>query len=100
MAVIEIAEVSSSSGRAGDLEAAIPQILEVLAGQPGAGTCAALRGVEDPGAFLLEIEWDSLEAHAAFRKSPDFSRYQALVRGLMEGDARLAHYRLVARVGG
>ena len=91
MAVIEIAEVSSSSGRAGDLEAAIPQILEVLAGQPGAGTCAAL---------LLEIEWDSLEAHAAFRKSPDFSRYQALVRGLMEGDARLAHYRLVARVGG
>ncbi len=98
MAVIELFEASSSSGRAQDLEYAMHGVIQLIAAQPGAGRCEALRGVEDPSAFVFAIEWESLDAHAAFRGSAAFSRYESLVEGLIGPDTRMAHYRLVASV--
>ncbi len=100
MATIEIAEVSSSDGRGDDLEAAMNATIELIAAQPGVSRCAAIRGIEEPSAFVFLIEWDSVEAHMAFRDSAAFGRYQALVEGLIAGDTRIAHYRPVAGARG
>src|SRR5688500_18656350 len=43
------------------------------------------RCTEEPTAFILRIEWDSIERHLnGFRKSPEFVQFLAAVRPFIE----------------
>src|SRR3546814_2166641 len=47
--------------------------LVVLRSVPGVESVRMGRGVENPGKFMLLVEWRSLDAHAAFSRLPERS---------------------------
>jgi quinol monooxygenase YgiN len=51
------------------------------------------RGVEEPGNWILRIEWDSLEGHEqGFRKSPGFAPFFQAVKPFFGQIAEMKHY--------
>jgi heme-degrading monooxygenase HmoA len=38
-----------------------------------------VRGIETPARFILQVEWDSVEAHEAFRASDGFGVWRGLI---------------------
>lgn len=52
------------------------------------------RGVEEPGNWILRIEWDSVEGHEhGFRKSPEFGEFFQAIRSHVPDIAEMKHYR-------
>lgn len=55
------------------------------------------RCVEDPGTYVVRIEWDSLEGHLrGFRTSPEFRAFFAAVRPFVDHIAEMRHYEPTA----
>jgi quinol monooxygenase YgiN len=51
------------------------------------------RCTEEPTAFILRIEWDSVEGHMnGFRKSPEFREFFASVRPFVGNLEEMRHY--------
>jgi len=51
------------------------------------------RCTEEPTAFILRIEWDSIEGHLqGFRKSPEFAQFLLAVRPFIENIREMRHY--------
>lgn len=46
---------------------------------PGFRSFRMTQGVETPTRFVLLVEWDSVEAHQAFRDSDRFPQWRALI---------------------
>lgn len=52
---------------------------------------------EEPGNFILRIEWESTEAHLqGFRKGPNFPPFYANVKGIFTDIQEMRHYRSTA----
>lgn len=52
---------------------------------------------EEPGQFVLRIEWESVEAHMeGFRKGPHFPLFFALVKSFYGNIQEMRHYRPTA----
>ncbi len=50
---------------------------------------------EEPGHFILRIEWASTEAHLqGFRKGPQFAGFFAHIKGFFSNIQEMRHYRL------
>lgn len=78
--VVEVAIFTTKDGHAEQFAAAYAQARESLAGSPGCRSVRMTRGVEDPGRFVLLVEWDTLEAHTeGFRGSERFTQWRALI---------------------
>lgn len=43
--------------------------LDMLRAVPGVGAVSLGRGVENPDKFILLVEWENMDAHAAFKES-------------------------------
>jgi heme-degrading monooxygenase HmoA len=69
------------------------QGVPLLRGVPGVLSVNFGRGVENPGKFMLLVEWQSLEAHAAFNKSPASPQLRALIGPHSKGGA-MEHFRM------
>ena len=52
--------------------------MPILLGVPGVKSAVCGRGVENPQKFLILVEWDSLDSHAAFRSLPVYPEFGAL----------------------
>ena len=53
------------------------------------------RCVDEPGAYVLRIEWDSAEGHLrGFRRSPEFRGFFAAVGPYVGNIAEMRHYEL------
>lgn len=51
------------------------------------------RGVEDPGSYIVRIEWDSVEGHEqGFRSSPEFREFFAAVKPFVGDIDEMRHY--------
>jgi len=51
------------------------------------------RCVDEPGVFILRIEWDSAAGHLeGFRKSPDFRTFFAAIRAYVPHIEEMRHY--------
>lgn len=71
--------------------------MPILRSVPGVISAGFGRGVENPERFLILAEWESLEAHTAFRSLPVYPEFGllfapysvggAMEHFLMEGDA-------------
>jgi quinol monooxygenase YgiN len=64
----------------------------ILAASPGCRSVRLGRGVENPGKFILLIEWDSVEAHTALTKTPAFDEFRALVGPYFGGAPNMEHF--------
>jgi quinol monooxygenase YgiN len=55
------------------------------------------RCTEEPAAFILRIEWDSIEGHLqGFRKSPEFAEFLGAVRPFIANIREMRHYQVTA----
>ena len=55
--------------------------------------------VEDPGSYILRIEWDSIEGHLqGFRTSPAFRTFFAAIQPFVTNIAEMRHYAVTAIV--
>ena len=52
---------------------------------------------EDPGSYVLRIEWDSAEGHMqGFRRSPEFGAFFAAIRPFVGDITEMRHYEPTA----
>jgi quinol monooxygenase YgiN len=59
------------------------------------------RCVEEPGCYILRIEWDSLEGHLqGFRTSAEFQPFLAAVRPFIPDIQEMRHYEVTSVRGG
>ena len=51
--------------------------------------------VEEPGRYILRIEWDSVEGHlAGFRRAPEFAPFLAAIKPYIGQIEEMQHYTL------
>lgn len=61
-------------------EAVVRGVSTVIARADGFRGYAVIKGIETPERYVLQIQWDSVEAHTVgFRESPLFAEWRAIV---------------------
>jgi heme-degrading monooxygenase HmoA len=71
--VLEVAQFDVQPGAEAAFEAGYRGVVGALLESGGLLSIRMTRGVETPTRFLLLAEWESLEAHQAFRDSDRFA---------------------------
>ena len=93
---VERAEIPVAAGKEADFAAAMASTgTAFLAGAAGCSSARVGRGVENPGKFILLLEWDSVESHTAFTKTPEFDRFKALVGPFFAGAPNMEHFEIL-----
>ena len=59
--------------------------LPLLTSVPGVISVNMGRGVENPGKFMLLLQWESMDAHIAFNKSPACGTLRTLIGRFSKG---------------
>ena len=91
--VIEYIRYSVPEGKRADFERAYAEAAKVLDASEHCLAYEVSRGVEEPGRFVVRIEWDSVEGHEqGFRKSPPYRDFFALVRPFFDDIEEMSHY--------
>ncbi len=95
--ILEHAPLSVRPGRAAAFESAFGEARAILEGMHGFRSLSLSRCIERPDAYLLLVEWDTLEDHTeGFRGSPDYVRWRELLHGFYEPFPTVEHYAPVA----
>ena len=90
---IERAEIPVKPGMETEFAAAMgARGIAILAAAPGCASVRLGRGVENPGTFILLLEWDAVESHIALTKTPAFDEFKALVGPFFAGAANMEHF--------
>ena len=53
------------------------------------------RGVENPGKFILLLEWDSVEHHVAMTKTPAFDQFKQIAGPYFAGPSIMEHFAIL-----
>jgi len=69
------------------------QGIPILAAMPGVGSVNLGRGVENPDKFILVVEWESMEAHDAFRTHPNYGAFRQVLAPYAKGGA-MEHFEM------
>jgi quinol monooxygenase YgiN len=93
---VERAEIPVKAGE----EAAFAEAMRTkgtafLAGAAGCSSVQVGRGVEDPGKFILLLEWDAVESHIEFTKTEGFAEFRNLVGPYFAGAPAMEHFELL-----
>ncbi|HVW48494.1 MAG TPA: antibiotic biosynthesis monooxygenase [Solirubrobacterales bacterium] len=95
--IVEHATLEIEPGREADFEAAFAAAPAIFAAVPGCHEVELRRCIENPGRYLLFVEWDDVEAHTVgFRQSPLFADWRALVGDFFAAPPAVEHYSRVA----
>ena len=97
--ILEIADIRIQPGRNAEFEAAVRRGAEtVIATAKGFRGYKVNRGVESPERYVLMIYWDTLEDHTvAFRGSPLFPQWRAIVGPFFAAPPAVEHFELVVK---
>jgi heme-degrading monooxygenase HmoA len=90
--IVEIAKIRAHPGRGDELESALPRAVAAIKSDPGYQGAKIHRCIERPDEFVLMIVWESIEAHTAFRDSPELQAYRQELAGPFERAVEFAHY--------
>jgi quinol monooxygenase YgiN len=86
--ILERAEITAKPGQAGNLLGALrDKGLALLRAVPGCHGAEAGGGIENPDKIILLVEWDSLAAHEAFKKMPEYATLGGLFGPFAAGGA-------------
>ena len=97
MVVEYIRYTIADDARRPDFERAYGDARASLEASPHCLAYELTRCVEDPSAYVLRIEWDSVEGHMqGFRRSAEFQRFLGHVRSFVGDIAEMRHYDLAA----
>jgi heme-degrading monooxygenase HmoA len=93
---VERAELPIAEGKEADFAAAMASKgTALLAGATGCSSARVGRGVENPGKFILLLEWDSVESHVAFTTTPEFDQFKALAGPFFAGAPSMEHFDMM-----
>jgi len=91
--IVEYVRYVVAADRADALVASYRRALPVLEASPHCLAVELTRCHEDPGRFVLRLEWDSLAGHVeGFRKSDVFRAFVAEVGPFIDAIEEMAHY--------
>ena len=94
--VLEHALLPVVAGREEAFEAAFAAARPLIAATPGFRRLRLSRGVEQPGVYLLLVEWDRLEDHTeGFRGSPAYQEWKALLHSFYDPFPVVEHFTTV-----
>jgi heme-degrading monooxygenase HmoA len=71
--VLEVAQFDIQPGAEAAFEAGYRSVVDVLRESAGLLSIRMTRGIETPTRFVLLAEWESVQAHQAFRDSERFA---------------------------
>jgi heme-degrading monooxygenase HmoA len=92
--VIEYIRYEFPPGATDQFEAAYQAVGGLLTESPRCVAWELARGVENPGSFVVRIEWDSIEGHEeGFRKSPAYQLFFGTLSAFSAQRLEMAHYR-------
>jgi heme-degrading monooxygenase HmoA len=78
--ILERVELTAKEGSEDAFADALTQRgIALLTAGAGCRAVRIARGVENPGKFILLVEWDTVAAHTAFVGSPEHSAFRQLI---------------------
>jgi quinol monooxygenase YgiN len=95
--VLELADFAIVPAQEDAFVAAYREAVPLVLASPGCRSVRLTRGIESPSRFVLQVEWDDLEAHTVgFRESERFPRWRAAVGPFFDGAPQVEHFTDVA----
>jgi heme-degrading monooxygenase HmoA len=96
--VWEIARIEVKSGDEAAFEAAVEKAVPLFKNAVGCKGMQLQRSVEQPGRYLLVVDWETVENHTVdFRGSADFQEWRRLVGGFFASPPVVEHCRRVVK---
>lgn len=91
--ILEHALLAVKPGEEQRFESAFAQAQQIIAGMPGYLSHQLQRCIEEPGRYLLLVEWERLEDHTeGFRQSPRYQEWRALLHHFYDPFPEVLHY--------
>jgi heme-degrading monooxygenase HmoA len=95
--ILEHVHITIAPDRVADYLKAFAQARPQVQGQPGCRSCRLLPALEEPGVFLLLIEWGSKEDHTeGFRKSAEYKEWSRLLHPFYEVFPEVRYFTIPA----
>lgn len=95
--ILEHAVLPVKAGQTAAFEAAFEEATQCITECEGFKKLSLSRCHEQPGNYLLLVEWDSLEDHTeGFRRSEAYDRWKALLHRFYEPFPVVEHFIMVA----
>lgn len=97
--ILELADIRIHPGQQAEFDAAIEHGLRtVISRAQGMRGFKVNKGIESPERYVLQIFWDTLEAHTVgFRESPLFAEWRAIVGPFFAQPPVVEHFTLVTK---
>jgi heme-degrading monooxygenase HmoA len=89
--VSEIARLDILAGSQAEFEAAAVRAVPLFTRAAGCRSMRLLHSHEHQDRYWLLVEWDSVAAHEAFRSTPDFAAWRALVGHFFAAAPKVEH---------
>jgi quinol monooxygenase YgiN len=93
--VLEVAQIDVIEGREAAFEAAVAQAAPQFEADAGCRRLMLYASHEFPARYRLIVEWDSVEAHMAFRETPGFAEWRRLAGPFFAAPPQVEHIRRV-----
>lgn len=95
--ILEFAVLEAKPGQADALGSAILRgARTVVSRAAGMRQFRLMRGIESPARYILEVTWDSIEAHEqGFRQSPLLQEWRDIVSPYLSGPPAAQHYQFI-----
>ena len=95
--ILEIADIRIRPGQQAAFEEAIERgARTVISRAQGVRGYKVNKGIESPERYILQVFWDTLEAHTVgFRESPLFAEWRAIVGPFFAQPPVVEHFTLV-----
>lgn len=95
--VLEIADIRIRPGEQAAFAEAIQRALRTVAARAeGMRGYKVSQGIESPERYVLQIQWDTLEAHTVgFRESPLFAEWRAIIGPFFAQPPVVEHFNLL-----
>jgi heme-degrading monooxygenase HmoA len=97
--ILEIADIRIRPGQQAAFDEAIQRGLTTVAARAqGMRGFKVNKGIESPERYVLQIFWDTLEAHTVgFRESPLFAEWRAIVGPFFAQPPVVEHFTLLTK---
>jgi len=100
MMILEVAVLDIKPGREGEFENAFGKAQRIISGMAGYVSHQLQRCIEQPGRYLLLVQWESLEDHTVgFRQSPQYQAWRDQLHHFYDPFPEVQHYRVVLANG-
>ena len=91
--ILELAMLSIRPGLGKDFEANFAVASGIISSVPGYVNHSMRRSIEDPNKYILQVNWETLEAHTrGFRESPRYLEWKALLHHFYDPFPTVEHF--------